>query len=199
MNRTTAAGLVLAFALAGTACDALTGLDDAKTKVVMRQIDASNAQNSLFADVKSLEFEVVGVRMINTQHPIKMEYVGPSKVNAKELPTSGGIMLAKGILPAAGYTSVELEVRQARITFNREVTIGTGPAAKTFAANQSHPLAIRRDGTEGILRVRLPAMTARPGYAPTVTLNFDGAACARRLKVVDGELVLDPIITAGSL
>lgn len=122
----------------------------------------------------------------------RIELTAPQLVDLLRLPSdsTGGLQLARGVLPEGDYGNLRLRFSDAFITFNREVTVGP----QSFPARQRITLEIPSGRNTGI---KVPSAGFRVGSDTTadVRVSFDPASSVANITATgSGRVKMSPVL-----
>jgi hypothetical protein len=167
--------------------------------VMTEEGSAGNVSLSSVAEI-SVELSRVEATRTNGEGEsgwFALELEVPGSLNLLALPSeeSEGLLLAKGELTPGEYFNVRLFFENATITFNQDVTIGSGPAAVTYEAGVEHELRIPSGMQTGV-KVPSAGFTIEENEESTVVLVFDPATSVQAINATSSFLVMSPVLTA---
>lgn len=127
---------------------------------------------------------------------VSLKVTAPTTVNLLALPTTAesGIQLARGEIQPGTYTHLRVAFSEATITFARDVSVGGGPAAKSYAAGTAYPLQI--GGEKKALLIPTAGFTVAADSASAVVVTFDGSASVRKVIATPNGIHITPVLAA---
>lgn len=147
--------------------------------------------------VSSIDVTLISVEALRLQADGEAQWaaleVDEQELNLLDLP-EGGVEVARGELEAGDYCNVRFFVGDATITFNEDATLGGGPSATTFEADEPHDLFIPSAGNTGI---KVP--TARfsvDDEQENVTVAFEAGESVQTVNVTGAGVLMTPVLTA---
>jgi hypothetical protein len=153
--------------------------------------------------VRSIQVKISGVQALPADRDegsegawISMAVTSGGEFDLMQL-SEAGVELAREDLAAGSYAGVRLFVESASITFSAPVTIGAGPAARTYAADEAHPLTIPSGAQTGI-KVPTVGFVVSETTGDVVTLVFDAGASVQAVQVLPTGVQMSPVLTARS-
>jgi len=105
------------------------------------------------------------------------------------------VELARGELEAGTYRSVRLFFDEASITFHTPVTVGAGPAARTYEAGEPYPLTVPSGAQTGI-KVPSAGFIVTEATGGEVSIVFDADASVQSVQALPTGVQMSPVLTA---
>ena len=139
--------------------------------------------------VQALKLEEEGAQW--TSIPVEGDEEERS-LDLRNLPEDG-VEVARGELAAGDYCNVRFFVSDPTITFSEAVTLGGGPAAMTFAAEEPHPLFIPSEQNTGV-KVPTASFTVDEEQE-NITIGFDAGESVQTVNVTGRGLLMTPVLT----
>lgn len=156
----------------------------------------ANGGNISLETVSSIDVALETVEVLRLEEEDGSRWVAldveDQEINLLDLPADG-LEIARGELESGDYCNLRLFVGDAEITFSEDVTLGDGPAATTFAADDPHDLFIPSENETGI---KVPTVDfSVDEEQETVTIAFDAGESVQTINLTGRGILMTPVLT----
>lgn len=181
----------------GTASIQLASSSDVATASLLGlfRLDGAAAGNVSLDQVSSIDVTLQTVEVLRLEEEgarwVSLD-VEDQELNLLDLPEDG-IEVARGELEAGDYCNVRFFLGDETITFSEDVTLGGGPAATTFAADEPHDLFIPSEDQTGL---KVPTVRfSVDEEQENVTIAFDAGESVQTVNVTGRGVLMTPVLT----
>jgi hypothetical protein len=164
-------------------------------------LDDGSLASVTVGSVHSIHVRVTGVQALpanldeNSEAAwVSLSVQGGGEFDLMQLSVAA-VELARGELEAGTYQGVRLFFDEASITFHTPVTVGAGPAARTYEADVAHPLSVPSGAQTGI-KVPTAGFVVTESTGDVVTVEFEAAATVQSLQALPHGIQMSPVLTA---
>lgn len=207
--------LALALVMSVAACDSAIGPANESSIILSRGGSSSALSTSVLASfsgdasfasvplgsVSSIKVRITGVQALPASQDegeegawVSLDVNAGSEIDLMALSESG-VEIASGELAAGTYGNLRLMVDNASITFNAPVTVGGGPAARSYEAGQAYPLRIPSAAQTGI-KVPTASFVVTETVGDVVKVVFDAGASVQAIQAIPTGVMMSPVLTA---
>lgn len=156
----------------------------------------ANGGNVSLETVSSIDVTLETVEVLRLEQEDGSRWVSldveDQEINLLDLPADG-LEIARGELESGDYCNLRLFVGDATVTFSEDVTLGDGPAATTFAADEEHDLFIPSENETGI---KVPTVNfSVDEEQETVTIAFEAGESVHTINLTGRGILMTPVLT----
>lgn len=170
------------------------------TEVQALRLDAGSLPDTAVADTTASDTTAAGGEDDESEEEgrwVSFKVTAPTTINLLALPTTAdaGLQLASGDIEPGTYGRLRIVFSEANVTFARDVRVGGGPMAKTYAADSTYTLLVG-GGERNTIMVPTGGFTVGTDSATAVLVTFDGAASVRKVIATPKGIRMTPVLFA---
>lgn len=151
--------------------------------------------SSITVEVERVEVRPAGSQSSAAGPWVSLDLTTTTSLDLMDLGATG-VEIAADDVEAGDYRGVRLFLGNATITFNEDVTFGSGPEEQTFAGGVAHDLIIPSSGETGV-KIPEASFTVEEDATGTVEITFDPAASVQNVNLSAEGIMMAPVLVAG--
>lgn len=150
---------------------------------------------SITVDVERVDVRPAGSQSSAAGPWVSLDLTTTTSLDLMDLGATG-VQIAADDVQAGDYRGVRLFLANATITFNEDVTFGSGPEEQTFAGGVAHDLIIPSSEQTGV-KIPEASFTVEEDATGSVEITFDPAASVQNVNLSAEGIMMAPVLVAG--